>query len=222
MTVTWAASGVGKQKIYAVIDPGNQFDEMHDGDDLINNNIAYGLVEIGAARFFDMGQALDAVYDSQSYTQTGSLKATFYMPLGNLSATTRFDLKDGSTQAHGVGNPFELRAYQGNIDWGTPEDEGFYLTQPGSNDPPAVITMNYEDADIAGHNEGNLKLYRLGNSGWEEASRTCGVGTGGAPIYLPQRFPGDNLIVVPVCQTGTFILADQSPSNSIFLPILKR
>jgi hypothetical protein len=222
VSINWTASGVGKQKIYAVIDPDRKFDEMHDEDDPINNNVAYGLVEIGAATYFDMGQAVEKTYESQSYTQTQSLKVSVYVPLANLSAITRFDLKDVNQRVHGIGNPFELLAYQGEVDWGTPEDEDFYLTQPGSKDPPAVIAIHYEDADIANQNEGSLKLYRLGSDGWEEANRTCGVGTNDAPIYLSQLFPEDNLIAVPVCQAGTFVLAAGAPISALYLPIVTR
>jgi len=184
------------------------FDEVHDEDDLINNNVAYGLIEIGAAAFFDMGQAEETVYDRQSYSQTQTLVASVYMPLGNLSAVTRLDLKDSSLPAHGIGKPLELLAYQGEVDWGKPENEDFYLTEPGSNAPPAVITFSYSEADLTGKDAGSLMLYRLEGSDWQEANLTCGVEAGDTPTYQVQRFLEDNLIAVPVCQTGTYILSD--------------
>jgi len=224
VSIQWAASGVGRQKIYAVIDPNNQFDEVHDEDDLINNNVAYGLLDMGTASFFDMGQAAEKLYESQIYSQTQTLKMSVYIPLDNLPAVTRFDLKGVDQKVAGIGNPIKLIAYQGEIDWATPENEDYYLAQTGSYDPPAVITVSYVDADLAGRDEGSLKLYRLGSTEWEDASRTCGVGLDDRPLYETLLFPEDNLIAVPVCQTGTFVLADKEPSlpTGIYLPLVIR
>ena len=124
----------------------------------------------------------------------------------------RFELKD-ATLAVGsvVGNPFELVAYLGSLDWDA--KEGFSLKPDGT--PPAVIAIAYADADVAGYNESLLQLYRLGSSGWEEA--TC-------PGYDLIRFPADNRLVVPICQTSTFVLNDQQPvmQRFIYLPAVSR
>jgi hypothetical protein len=57
--ITWSAAGRGKQKIYAVIDADNAINpELHDEDDAINNNVAYGDIQIGATGYADMGRAL--------------------------------------------------------------------------------------------------------------------------------------------------------------------
>jgi hypothetical protein len=226
VSIQWAASGVGRQKIYAVIDPSNRFDEVHDEDDLINNNIAYGLLDMGTASFFDMGQMAEKLYENQTYNQTQTLKMSVYIPLDNLPAVTRFDLIGVDQNVAGIGKPFKLTAYLVESDdaknWATPEKDDYYLAQPGSNDPPAVITVSYEETDIAGRDEGSFKLYRLSGTEWEDASRTCGVGMDDQPLYETLLFPGDNLIAVPVCQTGTFILADKTPNTSsgIYLPLV--
>ena len=114
--------------------------------------------------------------------------------------TTRFELL-ASTQvsppAGLVGNPFQLAAYRGSNDAGwTAPVEGLTL-QPDPEGPPPVIAVSYSDDDIAGVDEANLRLFHVTSHDWEEA--TCSG-------YAIERFPEDNLIAVPVCQTGVFAL----------------
>jgi hypothetical protein len=61
----------------------------------------------------------------------------------------------------------------------------------------------------------NLKLYRLDDSDWVEA--TC-------PGYQFYRFVDDNTIVVPICQTGTFVLSDTAAQKDglLYLPIISK
>ena len=56
------ALGAGEQKIYAVIDPEDAIDEMHDGDDLIDNNTAYGLLYVAGADYLDPGLKKEMPY----------------------------------------------------------------------------------------------------------------------------------------------------------------
>jgi hypothetical protein len=224
-SVTWTASGSGKQKIYAVIDPNNTIHEVHDNDDPINNDIAFGWAEVGAAKFFDMGEANAMEYDSQSYSQSETLAVSAFVPLGNLSAVTRFELQDKALNLKGVGNPFDLVAFQakGTNNWTTPEPSPFILANPANNQPPAAVSITYGDADVAGRNEANLKLYWLGINGWEEASRTCGVGQDNQPTYKTVLFQTSNQIVAPICKTGTFVLSDKIPAATyIYIPTVRR
>jgi len=212
VSITWTASGVGDQKIYAVIDPTDAIDEVHDAGDLIDNNIAYGRLRIGAAAYGDMGLASELAYQSQSYTQTNSLIVSAYIPPGNLDEITLFELKDAILAVESViGNPFELAANPGSGDWDAEKD---FSLRPNVGDPPAVIAIAYDDADIAGVNEANLRLFRRSTySGWQEA--TCAG-------YTTVRFPEDNLIAVPVCQAGTFAFSAETPVETrlIFLPLV--
>jgi hypothetical protein len=48
---SWVVSGVGEQRIYAVIDPDNELEEMHDEDTDVNNNKGYNLIRIGDLSF---------------------------------------------------------------------------------------------------------------------------------------------------------------------------
>ena len=204
VAISWQATGVGKQRIYAVIDPDGAFDEVHDEDDLINNNTAYGLVQLGATAYGDMGLVADASpYDAISY-DLGNFAPTvsLYVPRASLTAVARFEVGGAETGLPVTNSVFEAVAYQGSSvkKWSAPIP-GFSL-QPESGDPPAAITVHYSETDIGDMVENELKLYRLDGSNWVEA--TCAG-------YEVHRFPEDNLIVVPVCQTGTFALSDRTP-----------
>jgi len=187
---------------------------MHDEKHIINNNVAYGLLQIGAASYFDMGVADEQPYDPISYGQSDTLTVTFSVPPGNLSAVTRFDVRDAHLEdVLSVGHPFEVVAFQGSDTkmWGEPI-ENFSL-KPGLHDPPAVITVAYDETDIAGRDADKLRLYRQTLSGWEDA--TCAG-------YRVQRFPDDGVIAVPVCQTGTFVLSDEALRSFVYLPAVFR
>jgi len=215
VSITSTVAGAGEQKIYAVIDPDDAIvEEMHDEKHIINNNTAYGLLQIGAASYFDMGVADEQPYDTVSYGQGGTLTVTLYVPPGNLSAVTRFDVRDARLEdVLAIGHPFEVVAFQGSDTemWGEPI-ENFSL-KPGPHDPPAVITVAYDETAIAGRDADKLRLYRQTSSGWADA--TCAG-------YRVQRFPDDGVIAVPVCQTGTFALLDEAPTQFIYLPAVFR
>jgi hypothetical protein len=214
VSIDWTATGAGRQKIYAVIDPSDAIDEMHDEDDLsvvgdrtlgVDNNTAYGLIQIGAAGYSGMGAHEEHPYDGFTYRQeAGSIAVSLYVPPENMSAVTRFDVWDADLGVQAVGNPFQVVAFQGtNLnEWGEPVQP--FALRAGSGDPPAVITLAYGDADLGGRNEADLRLYRRVGSNWAEA--TCA----GYSIY---RFPEDNLIAVPVCETGIFALSDETPGT---------
>ena len=224
VSTQWVASGLGEQRIYAVIDPDNTINpEVHDGDDLIDNNIAYGLVNVGAAAVADPGLAVELPYQSFSYDSGDFWKAVLYIPPGSLHSVVYFEMQDpGLTIINAVGKAFEVVANAGANLRQPPNYD--YSLKPGDTDAPAVISVRYEDSALGSSNEGRLTLYRLAGSRWEKASRTCGVGAGDTPLYPAQRFPDDNLVVTPVCQTGIFVLSDETPveESAIFLPVLHR
>jgi hypothetical protein len=211
VSIDWTASGAGKQKIYAVIDPADDIEEVHDEDDLINNNMAYGRIQIGAAGYGDMGLATSQAYQSQTYTQTNSMIVSAYIPPDNLDEIVRFELKDANLVVGTVvGNPFELAVHPGSLDWEVAED---YPLQPQADDPPAAILVDYAGADLSGFGEANLKLYRLDSSGWVEA--TCSG-------YEVVHFLQEDRLAVPVCQSGIFALSDETPHSGglLYLPLI--
>ena len=213
VTVHWIAEGSGDQRIYVVIDPTNQLAEVHDETDpYANNNKGYGLLSLGAIDFVDMGEAAEKVYYPITYGLSSTMEASLYVPVGNLAENTRFDFQDADLPVSGIaGKAFELLAYRGEENWDAPEEN--YLFRPDFGYPPAVMTLSYADSDVAGMDEGDLTLWRLGNHGWEVA--TC-------PSYEAHRFPGDNLLAVPLCEASVFALSDERPLTQleIFLPLV--
>jgi PKD repeat protein len=213
-SIQWQAAGVGKQRIYAVIDPDNTIDpEVHDEDDLINNNVAYGLIKIGAAAIVDQGLVSELPYQSLSYDQEGSglvaadqgnpWLVAAYVPPGNLSEVVYFELQDAALVVPGAdGKPFELVAYEGDEFRENPNYD--FPLKPGNSDPPAVIALAQSDVNVA-----NLKLYRaLDDMGTNWTEATC-------PGYQIQRFPDENLILVPVCQAGIFVFSSTAPGPAL-------
>ena len=226
ISIEWQAEGSGEQRIYAVIDPEDDLVEMHDENDpYVNNNKAYSILTIGSLEYIDPGLASSLAYVPMKLSSGGSavntqaagtsggnaetgLDISFFVPPGNFEEITLFDLKSVDIQGLlAAGAPFQLSSYQD----GEPVPD-FDLV-PADGSPPSAITIEYNDAEVAGRDESNLRLYRLsGYYTWEDA--TCGG-------YRIMRFMEENRIIVPVCQTGTFALSDGEPEYQllIYLPL---
>ena len=207
---TWVISGgSGDEKIHAVIDPMNAFAEMHEDGDLINNNFGYGLLHVANADYQDPGLREKQAYQAILYEKVPGLGFGLYLPTTNHIETVRYELVPtdlGEMQI--VGDPIQVLAFSG----GAQEPDESHTFSP----TPAGMVVFYRDADLlAGMVEANLKLYRLDDSDWVEA--TC-------PGYELYRFVDDNTIVVPICQAGTFVLSDQQPisERNIYLPIISK
>jgi hypothetical protein len=231
VSIDWTASGQGEQRIYAVIDPDNAIAEMHDETDTIDNNTAYATIDLGDAAYVDPGLAPRKEYEVLTYTgnsaQLGArdsmphaspsavsstaVEASVYVPLANLPETMRFELNPDTTQSFRVaGYLIDVAAYVGD------EPQVTLNLRPSSEQPPGAIRIRYTDADIAGMNESNLRLYVQRGATWQDAACTDQT----------QHLMDENLIVVPVCETGTFALSDQAPRGSfkatILLPLVVR
>ncbi len=196
----WTAAGAGEQRIYAMIDPDDAIVEMHDGGDPINNNVAYGLMYIAEADYVDPGLEQESVYQQVGYALGPDLAFSAYLPTANGTTSLRHELVPLPIEGLGVvGEPFRLDVYEG----GEPDPEDDYALGA----IPAVFAVHYDTAALGGMVEANLRLYRLatGGSTWSF--------DGSCPGYPIQRFPEDDLIVVPVCMSGTFALADSAPGT---------
>jgi hypothetical protein len=213
-STTWVVSGgSGDEKIFAVIDPDDlpPYDnEMHDMDDVINNNIGYGLLHVASGDYFDPGLRNTQTYQTILYEDAPGLGFGLYLPTANITETMRYELVPTSIGGMNiVGNPIQVLAFSGG--------EQYPATNFNFGDIPAGMIAQYRDTDLPpGMNEANLKLYRLEGSTWIEA--TC---TG----YEVVRFPQGNRLAVPICQTGTFILSDKTPLplwKDIYLPLISR
>jgi hypothetical protein len=224
VSIDWTASGSGEQRIFAVIDPDNTIAEMHDETDAVNNNKAYAYIDLAGAGYVDPGLAQRKEYEILTYAGDGGLLAgqgvanatametSVYVPLGNLPQTMRFQLDPREVGRPGVaGYLIQVAAYVGA------ELQTTLDLKPSPGQPPAVLSIRYTDSDIAGMDEAELHLYLQNGTRWEDAA--CD----GYPL---QHLASDNLMVVPICQTGTFALADQMPSsggsNRVYLPLVVR
>ena len=230
--VDWTVTGNGKQQIYAVIDPDNAEDEVHDEDDLINNNTAYAPFEIGTGGYNDASINSDMPYQGISYTQgasqmslansqeTAKLGIAFHTAAASLKAVTRFEVKDlAETRAGLVGNAFELVAYQGDAVslWDEPKSN-FDLTQSAGS-PPALLSIDYSSMNISAARESSLILYEKTATGLRPANLTCGTDANNQPLYSATLFSDSDRIVVPICQTGTFALMLPPPAVTSINPV---
>jgi PKD repeat protein len=201
----WEATGIGEQQIYAVIDPDNELVEVHDETDPnINNNKAFGRVVIGAARFMDPGPAAFRPYDALNLTGgPRNLDITAYVPLSSFEEVKLFELTHLEYGGSVAGDLFELAVY---------DEDGDKISnlslQEMPHSPPTAIAIAYGDSTIIDEIN-NLKLYIFDERKalWNEVK---------CEPYEILRFPEDNLIIVPVCQTGIFALLEGAPS---WLPV---
>jgi len=222
-STTWEVNGVsGEGRIYAVIDAGNAIDEMHEQSDLINNNKGYGLLMVANGDTFDPGLRMFQAYQPVPYQEAPGLSFDLYLPTNNLTKvenpgqgllsysyvpnTVLFEtIPTPISNLQSVGTPIKIQAFLNDT------VQTSYTFQPA----PASIMLQYRDSDLlSGMNEANLKLYRLGGNRWVEA--TC-------PGYEIVRFPSENRLAAPICQTGTFALSDSRITGlPVYLPVLRK
>jgi hypothetical protein len=210
--ISWEVSGSGTQEIYALVDPENIIDEMHDEvtNPENNNNIGFGILQVGSSGYLDPGGLILYDYQYLTYTDTQDLAVDFFLPNGAIIETARVELTplppiqvgDNTFTRHG----FELNAYKGGSDRDQPWDLEF-------SPMPGAVILNYSDVDIAGLDENNLILYtyNVDTKRREDAALACGE-------Y--QRYPEENWMLVPVCKTGKFALV--GPARLAFLPLIGR
>ena len=102
-----------------------------------------------------------------------------------------------------VGDAVALVAYVGGQ-----VREDFDL-KPEPDAAPGVITVQYGGADLRGTAEEDLRLYTWTGSQWVEPA--C---AGHTLLHLIE----EDLIVAPICQTGTFALFGDA--YEVFLPLV--
>jgi hypothetical protein len=216
--LSFTASGVAEQRIYAVVDPDEQTDETNE-----DNNKGYGVLLIGHASYVDPGLSASREYHALNHSAQGatggqalaalttSVTISAFVPLPNFTETTLFELASVQLPLDVpiVGEPFQITAYQGGD-----LVHSFGLV-PTAAAPPAVVMITYGDEDVTGMDEENLELWRLQGPSWE--TETCFD-------HQVLRFPQENRVVVPVCHVGTFVLSDQQPSSlqAVFLPLVTK
>ena len=88
-----------------------------------------------------------------------------------------------------------------------------------------MILIDYSGANLAGVQENLLMLDRRDAVlGWQPANLDCGVDALNNLLYPVLRFPQNDQLFIPVCQTGTFALSDHQPQNQFdtYLPLVVR
>jgi PKD repeat protein len=199
ITIPWFESyGVGKQQIYAVIDPDDAIDEVHEAGDLIDNNTAFSYIYIAGADYLDPGHEESVPYQSLALDVGESVRISAYLPTMNGDVTERFELIPQPITGISIpGEPFRLDAFDG-----------------GQASPPTTHTFDMVPAVIGIHAPGydvsSLTLYRYTGTAWVDA--TCSP-------YQTHRFPSEHLLFVPLCDLtyslgsdrGIFALSDIAP-----------
>ena len=205
VSVEWQASGTGEQRIYAVIDPNHVLTEMHDEttNPENNNNIAFGVVAMGDSGYVDPGGQVYFDYQYLTYTDTNGLATNAFIPTAVMTESLRIEMEPLPDTGR-IQKGFSLAAYKGGSQRDMPWDLTF---QP----MPAGIWLRYSDEDIAGLDESTLLLYRYDPTTKTWVDAACGQ-------Y--QRYPEDNWMLVPVCQTGDFALL--SLYAEFYLPMISR
>jgi len=196
-STSWVVDrGSGEEKIYAVIDYTDALDEMHDEKTMINNNIGYGLIYIANADYLDPGLRLKQAYYDIQYEEAPGLGYGLYLPTNNSNESIRYELISTDISGAGVvGTPLEIVAYRGGLE----------LPDHVIGSIPAALIAKYRDEDLSGA-ENDLQLYRYDDPGWVEAS---------CPGYEPIHFLADNMLAVPICQTGTYLLSTENPGGVV-------
>jgi hypothetical protein len=205
VSVPWQASGMGEQRIYAVIDPGYSLMEMHDEttNPENDNNVAFGVVAMGDSGFVDPGAQTYFDYRFLTYTDTQSIPTNVFIPTGIMTETLRIEMTPLSSHPK-IRHGFSLVAYKGGTERDLPWDLSF-------NPIPAAIWFRYSNKDVAGLDENKLTLYRYDRTQGSWVDAACGE-------Y--QRYPEGNWMLVPICQTGDFALL--SSYTGIFLPYIMK
>jgi hypothetical protein len=211
--LTWTVAG-GDQNIYAVLDPLDSILEVHDSDDLIDNNVGYGLLKIGTSGYSEMADAQKQPYDEIYYQMpvntadqglTGSVTSptvSFFISRGSQQAVNHFELKDYGSDLLVAGRVFELVAYQGTSAraWGTPIPNFDLTPEPGM--PPSTLSLDYAGSAYSD----TLNLWR-----WNTSTNAWGIAT--CAGYSNISFPDNNVLMAPICQTGIFAFSESMPGH---------
>ncbi len=215
VSTSFTATGYGEQRVYAVIDPTNTLVEMHDEVSNVNNNVAYGLLNLGAAAYVDPGSGseyykLGDGYEGIARNSAETLTYSGYIALdamqdpdGEEDTVRLVELLAVETDEAApagltfVGEPIELKVY----DAGTAID---ITLQPTGDSPSSVIKIGYD---------GSLPDNQLVVRRWDSGTWTS-AGCDGQAV---QQLAATDQFVVPVCETGRFAVFNTNTPTSVGL-----
>lgn len=149
------------------------------------------------------------------YTDPQGLPTTVEVPAGAVTGTLELRYTPVSTLTSAIptnlrfaNHAFDLEAYRNDL-----LIPGFTFSGTG-----ITITITYSDNDIAGLNEGELKLYYwdVGSSAWVDAATTCPAN------YIRQ--PELNKLGIPICHLSRWgiMSTPAEPSSTLYLPLVLR
>ena len=215
-TAPWQVTGAsGGERIYAVIDPSHILNEVHEEGDIIDNNTGYNLLYTAETDYIEPSAPADrSSYQVINYLEAAgqdifapasapfapqavyNLEFGLYAPTNLISDTLRYQLMpvEITLTQDIVGSPIQVTILQADATGELKE----VIVAPFSASNPAIFVAGYRDSDLyPGVAENELNLYRWSGSVWNLA--VC-------PGYEVVRFPIDNTLAVPVCQTGIYAL----------------
>jgi hypothetical protein len=166
-----------------------------------NNNTAFGIVAMGDTGFVDPGGSVYFDYQFLTYTDRAGLESNIFLPTAAMSDTIRIEMQPLAVTGF-IAKGFSLVTYKGGG-----QDPWNMTFQP----MPAAIWLRYTDEEIAGLDEGSLVLYRYDKSTKSWVDAACGT---------VQRYPEDNSLLVPICQSGDFALLKNTAN--FYLPVIRR
>ncbi|MFN8490867.1 MAG: glycosyl hydrolase family 18 protein [Caldilineaceae bacterium] len=141
------------------------------------------------------------------------------------SATTIVEVPAGAVTAT-ITLKSQAIAPTGNTNGLQPTANGFVLTAYQNGEPltnfkfakPITVTIQYSDADVAGRNEADLKLFYFdtANQRWVDAATSC------SPTSIYDRHPDQNFFAVAICHLTQFGVFAQPASTQVYLPAIQR
>jgi hypothetical protein len=213
-TCTFTAAGFGEQRIYAVADPGNAIAER-----IESNNKAYAILSVAlpsSASGSDPGRMNEYEGTLVKLEPAVDRTTSVFIPYRGIPdyVVSTFKL----TQKNPLGRTFEFEALKMN-------EEGVWMVQPRSFGtrlnpshfyPPALVRITYTDEELSTGliNEGSMSLYY-----WDANTNAWITEAACGPAY---RDPAHNVLLAPVCRTGTYTLASSTLPNHILLPAVRR
>jgi len=221
VSCTFTAASIGDQRIYVVADPASQVTEHFK-----NNNKGYnvltvmgdnsasgidpGLIAEKQGKLFELG--LDSGELISVFIPYAVFQKNDVTNYDNMVTNLKVDPAPMPGLVFQVSN---MQVDGTNAAWvNTKMNFGVNdIIVHDYNIPPVAVTIKYLDSDVRPifFNEANLRLYHWTGIAWKDETDKCGA------LMVDAV---NNMATVPVCSTGTYLLA--SPVMSEYIPILKK
>jgi pimeloyl-ACP methyl ester carboxylesterase len=149
------------------------------------------------------------------YTDTQGLTTTVRIPVGAVTATTTLTYTAVPKLQAPAGLVFARHAFVLDAYRGRPGQDSVLLPMFRFQ-KPVTVTVHYADVDLVGLQESTLGLYYRQGDTWVDATTTC------TPTSMYHRRDADNVLSLPICQTGQFAVLGQGMAYTVYLPLVMR